>query len=373
MTPQLQQAIKLLQMSNLELASFVVEEIERNPLLETDQADTPAKPEAQAPSQPEPKAETVDSRVTAEGDLTLSAETFDTGTENLHSDSAADADQNGAGWHQVSRGSGAPYEGGEADFDRFSEVLTLRAHLLAQIGQTRADPPVRLAAQLLAEELDEAGFYRGDLAEFAARIGVPLALATQALSLVQTCEPTGVGARSLEECLALQLAEQNRLDPAMVTLLSHLKLVAAAKFPELCRRCGVDREDLADMLAELRALDPRPGAAFVQERAETLVPDVYLRRAKWGGWQLELNTDTLPRVLVNNRYAAELEAGGGPARTFVAECRNSANWLVKSLEQRAQTILKVSTEIVRHQDRFFAEGITGLRPLTLKMVAEAAG
>jgi RNA polymerase sigma-54 factor len=204
------------------------------------------------------------------------------------------------------------------------------------------------------------------------------------LALVQDCEPTGVGARSLAECLALQLAERDRLDPAMRRLIDNLHLLERGDRRRLRALCGVDDEDFTDMLAELRALDPelraldpRPCAGFQAERAETLIPDVYLRRTAWGGWEVELNTETLPRVLVDNRYATELAAArggtGSEARAFVSECRANASWLVRSLDQRARTILAVATEIVRHQDRFFAEGITGLQPLTLRMVADAAG
>ncbi len=239
-----------------------------------------------------------------------------------------------------------------------------------------------LLARLLVEELDEHGLLRADLAELAARLGAAPGQVEAALTLVQGCEPTGVGARDLAECLALQLAERDRLDPAMRRLVENLDLMERGDRRRLRALCGVDEEDFADMLAELRALDPRPCAGFQAERAETLIPDVFLRRAPggyWGGggWEIELNSETLPRVLVDNRYAAQLSAtrgeAGREARAFVSDCRASASWLKRSLDQRARTILTVATEIVRQQDRFFAEGITGLKPLTLRMVAEATG
>ena len=361
MTPQLQQAIKLLQMSNLELADFVAGEVEANPLLSVEEPGEIAAP-------PKPDAEpALDSKVTAEGDLTLSAETFDTGAENLTDDSPVDLALPDSGWTGLGR------SGGEEDmaFDaRLSEAPTLRAHLLAQLGQSGADGLTRLIAAQIVEDLDADGLYRGDLEDMARRLGIGLAPAEAALALVQSCDPTGVGARDLAECLCLQLAEEDGLDPEMARLLEHIGLLATGRSADLCKAADIPREILPQMLAELRQLNPRPAAAFARDIAETLIPDIFLRRTDWGGWQVELNTDTLPRVLVDNRYAAMLARGDGETREFVSNCRNSANWLVKSLDQRARTILKVATEIVRHQETFFDQGITGLRPLTLKMVAD---
>ena len=370
MTPQLQQAIKLLQMSNLELQGFVAQELERNPLLSLDEAE-PAPP-------PEPLIEAagpaLDARVTREGDHSLAAETFDTGAESLHDPDTTPI----RGDHDAFRGTGA---GGNADFDpsgfdleqQAADPVTLRAHLLAQLGQVRADPPVAALARLLVEELDEHGYLRASLDEIAERTAASAAQARMALALVQGCEPTGVGARDLAECLALQLAERDRLDPAMRLLLDNLSLLAQGERKRLMALCGVDAEDLADMLAEIRALNPRPCGDFAAERAETLVPDVLLRPGRFGGWEVELNPDTLPKVLVDNRYAALLSRGGAEARAFVSECRAGANWLIRSMDQRARTILTIATEIVRQQDRFLSHGIAGLKPLTLAMVAEATG
>jgi RNA polymerase sigma-54 factor len=420
MTPQLQQAIKLLQMSNLELREFVEAEMESNPLIRVEErAEEPfggsaSRPEAAPEARPETSSETgpagpdsgeapLDARLTPEGDLSLGAETFDTGTENLYDTGPTESGPTESGPHGTGPGEASAWAGvgagGNRSFDapgfdleqQPDRPASLRAHLLAQLGQSRAEPQIAALARLLVEELDEHGLLRTGLAEIAARLGAALGQVTvgqleAALALVQGCEPTGVGARDLTECLALQLAERDRLDPAMRRLVDNLDLLERGERRRLRALCGVDEEDFADMLAELRALDPRPCAGFQAERAETLIPDVFLRRAPggyWGGggWEIELNSETLPRVLVDNRYAARLAAAGGKvggeagreARAFVSDCRASASWLVRSLDQRARTILTVATEIVRQQDRFFAEGIAGLKPLTLSMVAEATG
>ncbi len=399
MTPQLQQAIKLLQMSNLELREYVEHELESNPLIRIEETagGSPGRSEAESGALPETASDTdaetgeppLDARLTPEGDHGLSAETFDTGAENLY-DTGPNERAPGEAAPGIGAGVGA---GGNKSFESVpfdleqqpDRPVSLRAHLLAQLGQSQAEPPVLPLARLLVEELDEHGILRADLAELATRLGATVGQVMAALALVQGCEPTGVGARDLAECLALQLAERDRLDPAMRRLVENLPLIERGERRRLRAMCGVDEEDFADMLMELRALDPRPCAGFQVERAETLIPDVFLRRApgndrgvdgSWG-WEVELNTETLPRVLVDNRYAAQLAATGGVAggetRTFISDCRANATWLMRSLDQRARTILTVATEIVRQQDRFFAEGITGLKPLTLRMVAEETG
>ncbi|MEE8453966.1 MAG: RNA polymerase factor sigma-54 [Limibaculum sp.] len=390
MTLQLQQAIKLLQMSNLELREFVEAEMESNPLIRVEEepggtaSEPEAAPDASPESEPESGETPLDARLTPEGDHSLGAETFDTGAENLYDSGPNDSGPNEtipgetAAWAGVGAGGNRSFDAPGFDLEQQPDrPASLRAHLLAQLGQSRAEPPVLLLARLLVEELDEHGLLRTGLAEIAARLGAAPEQVEAALALVQGCEPTGVGARDLAECLALQLAERDRLDPAMRRLVDNLDLVERGERRRLRALCGVDEEDFADMLAELRTLDPRPCARFQAERAETLIPDVFLRRAPGGTWEIELNPETLPRVLVDNRYAAQLATARGgagrEARAFVSDCRASANWLKRSLDQRARTILTVATEIVRQQDRFFAEGIAGLKPLTLRMVAEATG
>lgn len=388
MTPQLQQAIRLLQMSNLELCAFVEAEVERNPLLRLDDGggEAPAPAPAAGPEAP------LDARLTAEGDMGLAAEVFDTGTENLDDSGPGDGpdhswqdpaspDHSRPDRFRPAPASGRAGRGGAADFDipefdpgtREGPAPTLREHLLAQLGQMRSGPVTGALARYLAEELDEHGYLRTPLAELGQRVGAAPSQLEPALALLQSCEPTGVGARSLAECLALQLAERDRLDPAMRSLVDNLELLARGERRRLKALCGVDDEDFDAMLAELRALDPRPCSGFAAGPVATLIPDIFLRPAPGGGWDIELNPETLPRLIEDRAYAARLSAGGREARAFVAECRAGASWLRRSLDQRARSILKVAAEIVRHQDRFFAEGIAGLRPLTLRMVAEATG
>jgi RNA polymerase sigma-54 factor len=314
MTPQLQQAIKLLQMSNLDLSDYLTAEAEKNPLIELAPRAAPASAPVGA---------------------------------------ARRGDGDGSSW----------LEGMAAE-------PTLRDHLRAQIGAMRARPEAVAAALILVDELDDDGYLRTPVVEIVARHQLRARELTEGLALVQACDPAGVGARSLRECLALQLRDRDRLDPAMQVLLDNLALAARGRSGELQALCGVDAEDVADMLAELRALDPKPGLRFAAVPVELAVPDVYVARVSGGTWAVELNGETLPRVLVNNVYAARLGGRDPAARAFISECSASANWLVRSIEQRARTILRVSTEIVRRQERFFGLGAAELRPLTQRAVAE---
>ncbi|ECI7685974.1 RNA polymerase sigma-54 factor, partial [Salmonella enterica subsp. enterica] len=205
------------------------------------------------------------------------------------------------------------------------------------------------------------------------RLGASRVDVQRVLGVCQGFAPTGLFARGLAECLSLQLAERDRLDPAMTMLLANLDLVARRDIAALKRLCGVTSEDVLDMMAEIKLLDPRPGSAFTAGVAEAVTPDVIVRPASDGGWQVELNPDALPRVLVDNVYYSRVQGQtkGQTERDFLAECMQNANWLVRSLDQRAKTMLRVATEIVRQQDGFFAHGVRHLRPLNLRTVADA--
>jgi RNA polymerase sigma-54 factor len=371
MTPQLQQAIRLLALSNLEVESFIAEEIERNPLLEAAAGDEPASAEAAEPATDLPAdPPAADSFGGGGGDAPLD---IDINDENFHQDSAADRPLDGAlGLDGLATGGG--WDGEGPDFDSFaSEGLSLHEHLLAQAGERLAGADL-LIAQQIVEQVDETGYLLASTIDLARRLGVPLAEVERVLAIVQTFDPAGVAARSLSECLALQAKDADRYDPAMARLIDNLDYLAKGNLSALRRICGVDDEDLADMIRELRAYDPKPGCRFSgSERVEAVVPDVFVVRRGFG-WAVELNSATLPRLLVNRRYYAELTDGADRrSRAWLSECLASASWLTKALDQRARTIVKVCTEIVRQQDGFFRHGVSQLRPLTLRQVAEAIG
>jgi len=377
MTPQLQQAIKLLQLSSLELATFVDQEMERNPLLEHDEGDrTPERTEPALDSADPPVLDATPPEAPMLDSMTGGAAeaTMDVDVDNVfNNDSAIDA-ADGLGPWSSRAGGRADFEDGESGLDHIAGAeIGLRDHLIAQLNVDVADPADRLIGLHLIGMLDEAGYLIGDLAELAGQLGCGLERVERVLATVQRFDPVGVFARTLRECLALQLAERDRLDPAMAAMLDHLDLLARRDMPGLMRVCGVDSEDLTEMIAEIKALDPKPALRFDHSVAPPVIPDVLMRRAQDGGWLVELNPDTLPRVLVNTRYYARVagSARNKDEKAYLSERFQSANWLVKSLHQRATTILKVATELVRQQDAFFRHGVSHLRPLVLRDIAGA--
>jgi RNA polymerase sigma-54 factor len=242
-----------------------------------------------------------------------------------------------------------------------------------QISMTFADPAERVIAWELADCLDENGYVNAELQEIGGRLGATPETMDSVLEQLQGFDPAGIFGRDLSECLALQLKVKDRLDPAMLALLDNLKLLAARDFVQLRRICGVDQADLTDMFAEIRALDPKPGTAFAAGVADSIIPDVIVRASPDGSWLVELNPAALPKVLVNQSYYKRVAATAQKAedKEFMADCLQSANWLTRSLDQRARTILKVAEEIVRRQDGFLLHGVAHLKPFNLKMIAEA--
>jgi RNA polymerase sigma-54 factor len=363
LTPQLTQAIKLLQLSNLELDAFIAEELSKNPLLEARSDDEPDAPAAAAPDEADfdsnkgPEAPGADDLISAQAeddrplDLDLTAAALET-------DSFSDVVASG--------GSEEAF-----DFDRLEySAASLAEHLLGQLhGYSGAEGDV---ARVIAEMLDETGYLTVPLSEVVELNGSPLGVVEAALTIVQGLEPPGIGARSLAECLALQAKAADRYDPAMARLIDNLELLSKGRTADLKRICGVDDEDLADMIRELRAYDPKPGCQYSKSAAEDVAPDVFVRQLR-NGFAVELNQATLPRLLVNRRYYQELKSGpqDKASRAWLSECLASANWLVKALDQRARTIVKVVSEIVKHQDGFFERGVSAMKPLTLREVAEA--
>jgi RNA polymerase sigma-54 factor len=387
MTPQLMQAIKLLQLSNLDLSAYVEGELERNPLLER-AGET--QPEGAAAADGDRRAGEREPSPAADG----TADWSDAGRErsdgvarertiaDLEDVPPADADaassrSNGEAVPGYSEWAGVGAGGRDnADYNLEAFVTaetTLVDHLAEQLALTVSDPARRMIGQYLIDLVDEAGYLGGDLATVGEKLGAPRAEVEAVLAILQGFDPPGVCARSLNECLAIQLKERDRFDPAMQALVGHLELLAKRDLPALRRICGVSEEDLTDMIGEIRQLNPKPGLAFGSTLVQPIVPDVFVRPGPDGGFLIELNSDTLPKVLVNQSYHAEVAktAKNDKDKTYLADCLQTATWLIRALDQRAKTILKVATEIVRQQDAFFAHGVQHLRPLNLKTIADA--
>jgi RNA polymerase sigma-54 factor len=368
MTPQLQQAIKLLLLNNIELEAHVLAEIEANPLIEIERDDPPTAAE-ETPNPPEPPQDDMRTdELIARG-------------EGL-GDTPVDADYVGETFHHASdepttgpgTGSGAG-EGGDGarDIDGIAEsTLGLADHLESQAAAQLTGMNLAIALYLI-DQIDDAGYLRGSLDEVAQALGVTCGRVEAIVRLIQCFDPTGVGARTLAECLTLQAREADVLDRRLRLLLKNLDVLARGDMVTLRRICGVGSEELAALVRTLRSFDPKPGMRFGGDPPTPVAPDVLVRRTS-KGWGIELNQATLPRVLVNNRYHTELVRNAkGPAKTFLNECLTSANWLARALDQRARTIVTVATEIVRQQERFFEHGVRYLRPLNLRTVAVVVG
>jgi RNA polymerase sigma-54 factor len=375
MTPQLRQAIKLLQFSNIEVNAFVEEELERNPLLERDDTTDAPIGERAAPDQIAPAASVaVDSAVAVEAG-TLPSETaspLDIDTSNSY-DPGGISDGAPLGGRIDGSGGSRSFDVDDRTIEDFAgDERCLRDHLGEQLRLNIGDPVDRMIGAHLIALLCPAGRLTAEPAAIAKAMGLPLERVEAVRARMMRFDPVGLFARDLKECLAAQLAERNRLDPAMQALLDNLDLLARRDNRRLMAVCEVDAEDLADMIAEIRALDPKPGASFDTTPPQLVVPDLLMRQAPDGGWIIELNPETMPRVLVNERFYAKVAPHARKdEKVFLTERLANANWLVRSLQQRAQTILKVASEIIRQQEAFLRLGVAHLRPLILRDIAEA--
>jgi len=371
-TPQLQQAIKLLQLSAVELNEYVEQELVSNPLLEADEgSEAGALSESAGNNDDRSEAglsvvDSVDGQDESPLDVERSVED--------NEPALGEADGGGMDTHNADTWGNGGAGGESPDFERtLAETPDLRSHLVQQLNLSSSDAGDRLIGIYLIDQLDESGYLRVDLNDAAQQLGIDVARVERVLFRLQKFDPAGIFARDLKECLRLQLEDRNRFDPAMAAFVANIELLAARDIKKLREVCAVSLEDVQDMIAEVRALDPKPALRFERTVNHSVIPDVIMSARPDGTWRVELNTDTLPRVLVNRTYVSDIGRGkiSKVDKEFLAERLQSANWLVKALHQRAETILKVAAELVKQQDAFFRLGVTHLRPLILRDVADA--
>jgi RNA polymerase sigma-54 factor len=381
MTPQLQQAIKLLQMSNIELQSFVESELEKNPLLEREDNspnnETGNDGDANIAVAAEPSSldETLSS-VRGAGDDSPTSGAEPGMDDGNHHEIAATAPGPGldSGWSSLRQSSGLSIDGEAEDAaSRVTREETLSEHLTRQLNLYFRETQDRAIGQYLIGMINEAGYLNAELPQVAEGLGTSLENVERVLKVMRGFDPVGVFSSDLKDCLKAQLVERNHFDEAMAVMIDNLQLVAKRDYQQLRSLCAVSMDDIQDMIAELKTLNPKPGLAFGSEPVAAVVPDVFVRASTDGSWIVELNSETLPRVLVNTQYMTKVSRGAAKAddTNFLAEAHAQATWLVKSLDQRARTILKVAREIVSQQDGFLIHGIQHMRPITLKTVAEA--
>ncbi len=379
MTPQLQQAIKLLQLSNIELTAFVDAELERNPLLERDDLESPNSAAEDRAAGAE--TATSEDRSGADEDewldlkeTTAASTDLDTDYSNVYADTPVSeyTPDIGGSWSNVSSKPMMP--DGDSNLEAYvSDAKSLKDHLIEHLQIVIQDPIEQIIGRYIIDMVDESGYIVGDIEELGDKLSIGQNRVEAVLAMLQTCDPPGIPARDLAECLRLQLQEKNRFDPVIKRLIDNLHLLASHNLAQLKRAVDVPHEELAEMIVELKGLDPKPGLRFGFTPIQPVVPDVMVRPARDGSWIVELNNETLPRVLVDRTYYATVSSGArsGGDKDYLQDCLQTANWLVKSLDQRARTILRVSEEIVRQQDGFFSHGVQYLKPLNLKTVADA--
>ena len=380
MTPQLQQAIKLLQLSNIELTQFVEDELERNPLLERDDEGDDSNVPANGASEdvvPQTRESNDDEMPFLDEQPSDGSAPLDTEFESVYVDtSAGEFLASGSSSQQWTgtKANGNGFNESDANLEAFvASELSLKDHLSQQLALVVLEPTERLVGQYLIDLVDESGYLNHDLSELAEKLGCETRFIERVLALLQSFDPPGIFARSLGECLALQLKDLNRYDPQIAALLDNLDLLATHNIQKLRKKLDIDMDELAEMISEIKALNPKPGLKYGSVQVQTLIPDVIVRSASDGRFLVELNSETLPRVLVNRSYYSLVSktAQSEKDKGYLVDCLQNANWLVKSLDQRARTILKVAEEIVRQQDAFFLHGVQHLRPLNLKTVADA--
>ncbi|MDZ7587911.1 MAG: RNA polymerase factor sigma-54 [Parasphingorhabdus sp.] len=380
MTPQLQQAIKLLALSNVELETYIAEEVERNPLLETGEVASDSGGEDTPPAAISEAAPQGSDEILASGptetesplDMDGDADLFASAGIN-DSDHSSGQSDDGVGDRGLSVSGSEEGSGGEApDLENLLVATrTLTEHLSEQAGASLSGDALAIALYMIAQ-IDECGYLQAPLPEIARNLGIDLAHAEAVLTTIQSFDPVGVGARNLSECLAIQARDADRYDPCMAIMIDNLELLARGALPQLKRLCGVDDDDLIDMIAELRSYDPKPGCKIGGGDIQAVIPDLFVSE-RGDSWLIEINGATLPRLILNRSYYSELKDGAQDktSREWLNECLADANWLVKALDQRQRTIIKVATEIVKQQEGFFRHGVAHLRPLTLRHVADA--
>jgi RNA polymerase sigma-54 factor len=380
-TPQLRQAIKLLQLSAIELQSYIENEIRENPFLssegrpETGPASPEAAPETGILANGEPDTPAFDARDATGAEIANDWEPESPGDLVYEGEAPEPALSASSEW--VSTGTSRSTSPAQ-DYDPLASVaprISLCDHLNEQARLAFSSTQDRFVASYLIDLVDADGYIRTCLEEVAAALSLSVAEVERILAVLQGFDPPGICARDLAECLTVQLREKNRFDPFMERLLANLDLIAAYDFQRLKKVCGVDADDLREMIGDLRQLNPRPGSGFEKTEVETLVPDVIVRRARDGTWRAELNPSATPSLAVDRAYYASLKARcrSDADKSYLSDRLSSANWLVKSLEQRLSTILKVATAVVEEQSAFFDHGVRHLKPLNLRQIANKIG
>lgn len=374
MTPQLQQAIKLLQLSRLELAQSVSQELIENPVLEE------VPPEEAEGDAPGDEGETA-SEPQADGETRNETAPEQEGAQELKNDLEL-----GPQWDEYlnEMDDGRDYGNAEADdkeLPSYDQTLTrlpsLSDHLLWQLHLSTSDPGLVKGGEWIIGNLDDDGYFRATLDELAEQSGLPLREMERALELIQGFDPLGIGARDLRECLLIQVRQLDLQGTLVAKIIQdHLGDLETRKYPEIARALNVTTQEVMEASQVIiHELEPKPGRPYVASDTNYVVPDVYVIKID-DRYVIQLNDEGLPRVRINSYYRKLLsrkEAIDKVTKEYVEERLRSAQWLIKGMEQRNKTIYRVAESIVKFQGEFLDHGIAQLRPMVLKDVAEDIG
>jgi len=370
LTPQLQQSIRLLQLSTLELNQEIERFLQDNPLLEREEG-------VEEDGPPPTAAGTVTTEFT-------SSTTTTTSTTEEKEEAPADAapEMPEGEWREESGGSYSGHDDGEdSEYPQLAaESHSLREHLLWQINLLQGEERDKRIIALLVDTLDDDGYMTQDLEELAAMLPADLEVDPSELSIalkhLQNLEPAGIAARNLSECLALQLEALPEDTPfradALTTVRSHLDLLAARDFAKLKKLLRCNDDTLRGIQGLIISLNPRPGAGYSKNEARYIVPDVIVKKVK-GLWRTTLNPDAMPKLRINRMYADILHRNRDASLQQLAGQLQEAKWLIKNVQQRFETILRVSQAIVDRQRHFFEHGEVAMRPLVLREIADTLG
>ena len=386
MTPQLQQAIRLLQLSSMELQIEIQEALESNMMLETAEDDSTENSEDEKTEEKNPEEINLDTTQ----ELTASAE-----PENIPDELTVDSvweDTYESGIYENSTSTPQIYESSQFSFEnQNSHDVTLGEHLLWQLNLTTISDTDRAIATTIIDALDDDGYLNSDLTDIHTSLSkeidgentegeeseIGLDEIEAVLHMIQAMEPTGVAARNIQECLLLQLRQCDKDTPMLASAIElvskHLDLLAGRDFNHLMRRLKLDQGKLQDVIILIQSMNPRPGGQIHETHTEYITPDVFVRKVK-GRWRVELNSELIPHLRVNTSYASMIRrADNSEDNVSLKSHLQEARWFIKSLQSRSETLLRVATCIVERQRAFLEYGEEAMKPMVLHDVAEALG
>lgn len=364
LAPQLRQSLKILQVPTLELRNTILQELQINPTLEELPIDQLS---LDGLGQGEPQIQ--------EDSSTGDELRFE---ENLNALHKLDQD-----WrdHFAQDNPSNVYTAEDADrrqhfFDSLVGETSLQEHLLAQANLVDCSEQQRQALEVLIGSLDDTGFLSTDLSELALLSSIPLAAFQQALPILKSFDPSGIGAADLRECLLIQLQQQDQASSLACRIIHDCyDLLLRRRVPEIARKLGVDSYDIQTALQQIAALNPAPGRKFSDDSNRIIIPDLRIEKDETGEWSVQLNNEYIPHLRLSNTYKELLakDTLSAADRDYLREHMRSGRFLISAIEQRQQTIKKVVEEIIRQQKDFFDHGVSRLRPLTMARVADAVG